>query len=422
MEFVEASTSSACVGVANSDRLPPAEGLFVVAQMLRGLDDAHRRTDPDNRPLGIVHLDVKPANVLVSFEGEVKLTDFGVARSRDARRPTEGISGTIPFMSPEQTRGEPLDLRSDVFSAGVVLYTLLAGECPFGEEDTGQTLYEIQSCRYRPPAGLERPELFEPLLRRALTARPEDRFPSAGAFADAIDELMFAQGWRGGAAALRDRLRAAFPDERARLNALFDPGRRREGLAVTHASPREGTMLSRVVAAAPVPDTPRRPTLVAADLPRPRGRAARALTTLGITATLAAAALFFLRPRPSPAHHPTTHRHPPARPNQHEHEHAHEHAHAHAHALEHEHAHAEAPPRAPPLPHPHGHHLHQRQPLGHRPRQRQARRHHANPPLPRTRRPRIRHNREPEARTQAGRRENRAEEGHAPDRRPARRW
>ncbi len=299
MEFVEGVDLQRLRGVANSDRLPPAEALFVVAQMLRGLDYAHRRTDPDNRPLGIVHLDVKPANVLVSFEGEVKLTDFGVARSRDARRPTEGISGTIPFMSPEQTRGESLDLRSDVFSAGVVLYTLLAGECPFGEEDTGQTLYEIQCCRYRPPAGLERPELFEPLLRRALTARPEDRFPSAGAFADAIDELMFAQGWRGGAAALRDRLRAAFPDERARLNALFDPGRRREGLAVTHASPREGTMLSRVVAAA-TPEAPRRQTVVATDLPRPRGRAARTLTTLGITAALAAGALFLLRPRPTP--------------------------------------------------------------------------------------------------------------------------
>ena len=110
----------------------------------------------DDRPLGIVHLDVKPANVLVSFEGEVKLTDFGVARSRDARRPMVGISGTIPFMSPEQTRGEPVDLRSDVFSAGVLLYTLLAGECPFGEEDTGETLFEIQQLPL-PPAGGTRP-------------------------------------------------------------------------------------------------------------------------------------------------------------------------------------------------------------------------------------------------------------------------
>ena len=91
--------------------------------------------------------------MLLSFEGEVKLTDFGIARSRDARRPTGGISGTIPFMSPEQARGEPVDLRSDVFSAGVVLYALLSGECPFGEEDTGGTLEQVRLCRYKPPCG-----------------------------------------------------------------------------------------------------------------------------------------------------------------------------------------------------------------------------------------------------------------------------
>ena len=134
----------------------------------------HRQRD---RPLGIVHLDVKPANVLVSFEGEVKLTDFGVARSRDVRRPIEGISGTNPFMSPEQTRGEPVDLRSDVFSAGVVLYTLLAGECPFGEEDTGETLAEIQLCRIgRRRASSAR--AVRALLRRALARRARDRLPA----------------------------------------------------------------------------------------------------------------------------------------------------------------------------------------------------------------------------------------------------
>src|SRR3954471_7886066 len=230
MEFVEGVDGQRLARLPDGGRLPPPEALHVVAQMLRGLDYAHRRTDSDNRPLGIVHMDVKPANVLVSFEGEVKLTDFGVARSRDVRRPTVGISGTIPFMSPEQTRGELVDLRSDVFSAGVLLYALLAGECPFGEEDTGETLHEIQRCRYRPPARLDQHDRFDPLLQRALALRPDDRYASAGAFADAIDELMFAQGWRGGAGALRERLRAAFPAERERLNALFDPGGQREGL------------------------------------------------------------------------------------------------------------------------------------------------------------------------------------------------
>jgi serine/threonine-protein kinase len=326
MEFVEGVDVQRLRRAAGGDRLPPAEALHVVGQMLRGLDYAHRRTDTDNRPLGIVHMDVKPANVLVSFEGEVKLTDFGVARSRDVRRPVEGISGTIPFMSPEQTRGEPVDLRSDVFSAGVVLYTLLAGECPFGEEDTGETLYAIQLCQYRPPAGLERADVFAPLLRRALAVRPEDRFPSAGAFADAIDELMFSQGWRGGGGALRDRLRAAFPLERARLNALFEPGKQREGLAVMSGpSAREGTVLSRVVAAAPAAaEAPRRQTVVAAEVPRPVRRG-RALVALGIAATLAAAAIVGISrwprgeaivatPAPAPASNPPSTPAPPPAP------------------------------------------------------------------------------------------------------------
>jgi len=293
MEFVEGVDVQRLRRVPGAARLPPAEALHVVGQLLRGLDYAHRRADPDNRPLGIVHLDVKPANVLVSFEGEVKLTDFGVARSRDARRPAIGISGTVPFMSPEQTRGEHVDLRSDVFSAGVVLYTLLAGECPFGEEDTAETLSEIQQCRYRPPTGVDRFQRFDPLLRRALAPRPEDRFPSAGAFADAIDEVMFAQGWRGGAGALRDRLRDAFPHERERLNALFDPGRRHEGLAVKPAaSPREGTVLSRVVAETPAAQAPARRTIVAAPLRRRSGRpviaAVGALSLLGTAAGIVA--------------------------------------------------------------------------------------------------------------------------------------
>jgi eukaryotic-like serine/threonine-protein kinase len=274
MEFVEGVDVQRLRRSTGCERLPAAEALHIVAGTLRGLDYAHRRTDPDDRALGIVHLDVKPANVLLSFEGEVKLTDFGVARSRDARRPAVGISGTIPFMSPEQARGDRVDPRSDVFSAGVLLYALLSGECPFGEEDTERTLEQVRQCRDVPSLKIDGFERFDPLLRRALHPDPAQRFPSAGAFADAIEELIFTQGWRGGAAALGERLRGAFPRERERLNALFEPGRRREELEVARpASAREGTLLSRVAVAEP----PRRRTLVAAELPPPRSRARRGL-------------------------------------------------------------------------------------------------------------------------------------------------
>ena len=281
MEFVEGVDVQRLRRSPGCERLPPAEALHIVAGTLRGLDYAHRRTDPDNRPLGIVHLDVKPANVLLSFEGEVKLTDFGVARSRDANRPTVGISGTIPFMSPEQARGDRVDPRSDVFSAGVLLYALLSGACPFGEEDTERTLEQVRLCRYKPVVAVDGFQRFDALLRRALDPDPAQRFPNAGAFADAIEELMFTQGWRGGAAALAERVRGAFPRERERLNALFEPGRRREGLEVARpASARagEGTLLSRVALAAP----PRRQTVAAMIAP---ARAASRRTTWMMTTT-----------------------------------------------------------------------------------------------------------------------------------------
>jgi hypothetical protein len=299
MEFVEGVDVQRLRRSPGCERLPPAEALHIVAGTLRGLDYAHRRTDPDDRPLGIVHLDVKPANVLLSFEGEVKLTDFGVARSRDAHRPTVGISGTIPFMSPEQARGDRVDPRSDVFSAGVLLYALLGGECPFGEEDTEHTLEQVRLCRQVPPLSGQGLQVFDPLLQRALQADPAQRFPSAGAFADAIEELTFTQGWRGGAAALSERLRKAFPRERERLNTLFEPGRRREELEVARpASAREGTLLSRVAVVEP----PRRRTLVAAELPsrRPRGRRGVWLAVAVAGAAIAGGVVLARRPAVTP--------------------------------------------------------------------------------------------------------------------------
>jgi hypothetical protein len=138
------------------------------------------------------------------------------------------------------------------------------------------------------------------LLKRALALAPDERFPSAGAFADAIDELMFAQGWRGGGGALRDRLRAAFPDERERLNALFEPGKQREGLAVTQAaSPREGTVLSRVVAATPAAEAPARRTIIAAPPSRGSGPG-RWVAAVGLGAIVGLAVLFVLGTRAHP--------------------------------------------------------------------------------------------------------------------------
>ena len=421
MEFVEGVDLQRLRRRRDSDRLPPAEALHVVAQMLRGLDYAHRRTDSDNRPLGIVHLDVKPANVLVSFEGEVKLTDFGVARSRDVRRPTVGISGTIPFMSPEQTRGEPVDLRSDVFSAGVRAVRAARGRVPVRRGGHGRDAVRDPALPLSPAgrAGTA-PSCFEPLLRRALALAPRDRFPSAGAFADAIDELMFAQGWRGGAGALRDRLRAAFPHERdAPERAVRSRQAARGPRGHARREPARGHGAVACRGGRPAAQ-PRRAT------DGGRGGAARARTARARRARQSASPRWWppardcwSRPRAAPVVAPApTHESEPAAPT----------APAHADATRHGHAHARRrrPPPSPPAPTDarpprDGHDLRQRQPVGHRPRQRQARRHDADPPFPGARRARVGDNREPEAGAKAGRREDRAEEGHAADCRPAHR-
>src|SRR6185437_8408242 len=109
--------------------LGDARRLVVVNEVLRGLSFAHRARDEEGRPLGIVHRDVSPSNVLLSFEGEVKVCDFGIARAHAlaGELPEETIAGKAGYMSPEQARGESLDARADVFAAGIILWEMLAG-------------------------------------------------------------------------------------------------------------------------------------------------------------------------------------------------------------------------------------------------------------------------------------------------------
>ena len=118
-------------------RSPSSSAVHVVCEALKGLDYAHRRTDDEGKPLGIVHRDVSPSNVLVSFEGEVKVCDFGIARANDvigdahagsaAHELGEALKGKAGYMSPEHARGEAIDARADVFAAGIVLWELAAG-------------------------------------------------------------------------------------------------------------------------------------------------------------------------------------------------------------------------------------------------------------------------------------------------------
>ena len=176
------------------EHLPAPLACLIMRDALRGLHYAHTRLGPDGRPLGIVHRDVSPSNVLVGFEGEVKIIDFGVAKAHLAgRQDTEPgiVKGKLQYMSPEQASAEPLDARSDVFAAGVVLYQLLSGRLPFAGSGAA-VLHSIVRGEF--PSLLAVNERLPPplatLVAQALGNRRESRLQSAGAFADGLDRVM----------------------------------------------------------------------------------------------------------------------------------------------------------------------------------------------------------------------------------------
>ncbi len=176
--------------------LPPhAMAAFLVRDVCAALEYAHTRQDNRGEPLGIVHRDVSPSNVLVSFEGEIKLIDFGIARATERLHETSGatLKGKFSYMSPEQARGEDLDNRSDIFGCGILLYELLTGRNPFkGKTDLG-TLERVRKASIPPPSALvgKIPPELEHVCLRALSLAPADRYADAGELQSELEKYCF---------------------------------------------------------------------------------------------------------------------------------------------------------------------------------------------------------------------------------------
>jgi len=205
----------------SGEEMPLAERLDAMAQVCRGLAYAHER--------GIVHRDIKPSNVRLLEDGTAKIMDFGIAKLGSMQLTKTGMMvGTVHYMSPEQVRGRPLDGRSDVFSVGVMLYQLLAGERPFRGDGATQVLYKIVNEDPPPPdlsaLGDVGTRLL-PILSRALAKDPEARYPTAKVLADDL------------AAVLEDLQKAAGPVPAAAADGLaaarraLREGRREEAVA-----------------------------------------------------------------------------------------------------------------------------------------------------------------------------------------------
>jgi serine/threonine protein kinase len=173
--------------------LPRELGLHICADVCRALAYAHGKTD-GNTPLGIVHRDVSPHNILLSEQGEIKLTDFGIAKAMNKREQTGTgvVKGKVAFMSPEQAMGKPIDQRSDLFSLGTVLYLLMVRARPFEGPTDLETLLRVQKGDYTPPEAAA-PDL-EPevsaVINRALMHDVNARYQSADEMLADIEHVL----------------------------------------------------------------------------------------------------------------------------------------------------------------------------------------------------------------------------------------
>lgn len=197
MEFVDGANLKKIIEVLrrHGRHFPMKEAIYLAMEALRGLSYAHELADDDDNDLGLVHRDVSPPNILVSKRGEVKVTDFGLAKASTQLEKTDPgvVKGKFSYLAPEAALGENVDARADVFAMGIVLWEMLAGRRLFLGETDYQTVKLVQQANV-PSLSRLNPEVdeeFEGVLGKALTCNPNDRYQSARDFGDSLAGYLF---------------------------------------------------------------------------------------------------------------------------------------------------------------------------------------------------------------------------------------
>jgi eukaryotic-like serine/threonine-protein kinase len=212
--------------------MPIPQACLIVAEVCEALDYAHRKRDASGRPLGIVHRDVSPQNVLVSFEGEVKLIDFGIAKAESRLQKTQAgiLKGKFSYMSPEQVKGQPIDGRSDIFAAGILLWELICGEKLFTGDSDFAILEKVRNGLVTAPRSVTRgcPEGLEKVILKALATEPTQRYQTASELHDDLMRFTMLGDLVYGSRQLADWLREEFSQdwekEQSRLRGWLEVG------------------------------------------------------------------------------------------------------------------------------------------------------------------------------------------------------
>jgi hypothetical protein len=219
MEYVHGKDLGQAMTFRAGEGLALPVRIWVMSEVAKALEHAHSRRGDDGRPLQIVHRDISPQNVLLGYEGEVKVADFGIARADEAGlgrgEDPKVLRGKYAYMSPEQARGEPLDRRSDLFATGVVLYELLTGTRLFRGKTSQETLSLVRRAHVPPlgPAGVHAD--FHPMILKCLALDRDDRYASANELYRDLAGWLFRRGELVGEPDLADAMARMFPPEEA---------------------------------------------------------------------------------------------------------------------------------------------------------------------------------------------------------------
>ncbi|MDH5675543.1 MAG: protein kinase [Myxococcales bacterium] len=201
----------------NDQSMSPVLAAWVAARLCDALDYAHNLKNMAGERIGIVHRDLSPTNIVISYEGQVKLIDFGLAKAvgRSQQTNVDALKKKLSYMSPEMIKGKPPDARSDLFGVGISLYEMLTGRRLFAGKDDIATLTAVGKASVPPPSALmdDAPEDLELILMRALERDPEDRWQSAAEMGDALNHFLHKHAPTYGINALSDWMHELFRDE-----------------------------------------------------------------------------------------------------------------------------------------------------------------------------------------------------------------
>lgn len=197
--------------------MPVEQSAYIISQVCDGLDYAHRKTDEHMNSLNIVHRDVSPQNIIVSYEGNVKLIDFGIAKAQSKSTKTQAgmVKGKFSYMSPEQVNGKVLDRRSDIFSLGVVFFEMLTGKRLFLGKSDVETLEKVRAAEVVPPSMFNSsvPPEIDRIVMKALAREREDRYQWASEFSDDLKKFSYSSDKRFSRQDMMNFMSEFFADE-----------------------------------------------------------------------------------------------------------------------------------------------------------------------------------------------------------------